>query len=208
MFDEWTVEGERPVLRKRLCREDEGLANFQGGMMARIHDLLLEAIADDLGEPRDALRPRLVTAAAMAAMTSLEGSVDKKTAKPGAEGKAEALALFDNALLFLRGGIEALRTSSARPPSKLSWREVQAGPPRTPTNSTFSRPAAARAFAAVGQHLGRDVGGHDLALVGSGPQPPSVSPTARRSLPPATSSTRLPGPRGPPAPSSTMRLLT
>jgi AcrR family transcriptional regulator len=109
MFDEWLAEGDRQVLRKRLCREDEGLANFQGGMMARIHDLLLEAIADDLGEPRDALRPRLVTAAAMAALTSLEGSSDKKTAKRGAEGKAEALALFDNALLFLRGGIEALQ---------------------------------------------------------------------------------------------------
>ena len=58
MFDEWLAEGDYPVLRKRLCREDEGLANFRGGMMARIHDLLLEAIADDLGEPRDALDAR------------------------------------------------------------------------------------------------------------------------------------------------------
>ena len=109
MFDQWNAEGDDAVLRKRLCREDEALANFQGGMMARIHDLLLEAIADDLGEPPDAQRPRIVTAEAMAALTSLEGTSDKKTAKRGAEGKAEALALFDNACSSYGGGIEALQ---------------------------------------------------------------------------------------------------
>ena len=44
----------------------------------RIHELLLEAMADDLNEPQDALRPRLVAAAAVAALTSLEGSFDEK----------------------------------------------------------------------------------------------------------------------------------
>jgi len=106
MFDEWTAEEDEAVLRKRLCREDEGLANFQGGVMARIHELLLEAIAADLDEPPDALRPRLVAAAAVAAMTSLEGSFDEKRG-PGA--KAEALAVLDEAMLFLRGGIDALQ---------------------------------------------------------------------------------------------------
>src|SRR5688500_11583037 len=60
MFDNWAADEEEALLRKRLCREDEGLANFQSGILTRIHELLLEAIADDLGEPRDALRPRLV----------------------------------------------------------------------------------------------------------------------------------------------------
>ena len=109
MFDEWMVEGDEAVLRKRLCREDEGLANFQGGTLARIHDLLLEAIADDLGKPQDALRPRLVAAAAMAALTSLEGSFDENAEKRGPEGKAGALAVFDEAMLFLRGGLGALQ---------------------------------------------------------------------------------------------------
>jgi hypothetical protein len=109
MFDEWMAEGDEAVLRKRLCREDEGLANFQGGVMARIHELLLDAIAADLDEPPDALRPRLVAAAAVAAMTSLEGSLDKKAEQRGPGGKAEALAVFDEALLFLRGGIGALQ---------------------------------------------------------------------------------------------------
>ena len=110
MFDEWAADEDETVLRKRLCGEDEGLANFQGGVMNRIHDLLLEAIADDLGEPADGLRPRLVAAAAMAALSSLEGSFDEKDKRvPGA--KAEKLAVFDEALLFLRGGIDALQDS-------------------------------------------------------------------------------------------------
>lgn len=109
MFDEWQAEEEEALLRKRLCRESEGLANFEGGTMARVHELLLEAIADDLDEPHDALRPRLVAAAAVAALTSLEGSFDESAKQRGPVGKTEALAVFDNALLFLRGGLDALQ---------------------------------------------------------------------------------------------------
>jgi AcrR family transcriptional regulator len=106
MFDQWEGEGNEAVLRKRLCREDEGLANFQGGVMARMHELLLEAIANDLDEPPDALRPRLVAAAAVAALASLEGSVGEKAEQP--VDKTEALAVLDDAMLFLRGGLDAL----------------------------------------------------------------------------------------------------
>ena len=107
MFDRWLAEEDEALLRKRLCSEDEGLANFEGGIMARIQELLHEAIADDLGEPRDALRPRLVTAAAIATLTSLEGTIHEKTEQRVA--KAEALAVLDDAMLFLRGGIDALQ---------------------------------------------------------------------------------------------------
>ena len=103
------AEEDETLLRKRLCREDDGLANFEGGMLARIHELLREAIADDLGEPPDALRPRLVAAAAMAALTSLGTSLDEKTEQRGPVAKADALAVFDDALLFLRGGLDALQ---------------------------------------------------------------------------------------------------
>src|ERR687894_950609 len=106
-FDEWIAAEDEALVRKRLCREDEGLANFQVGVMSRIQELLLEAIADDLGEPQDALRPRLVAAAAIAALSSLEGTLDDAKRAPGA--KAEALAVLDEAMLFLRGGIDALQ---------------------------------------------------------------------------------------------------
>ena len=112
MYDEWMAEEDQALLRKRLCREDEGLANFQGGAMARIHELLLEAIADDLDEPPDSLRPRLVAAAAVAALTSLEDSFDERAER--AEGsKAEALTVLDDAMRFLRGGIDALQGNQA-----------------------------------------------------------------------------------------------
>jgi AcrR family transcriptional regulator len=103
MFDQWMAEEDEALLRKRLCLEDEGVANFEGGVMVRVHELLLEAVAEDLGDPRDALRPRLVTAAAIAALTSLEGTLRERSEK------AEALAVLDDAMLFLRGGIGALQ---------------------------------------------------------------------------------------------------
>jgi AcrR family transcriptional regulator len=109
MFDQWLAEGDEALLRKQLCREDTGLANFEGGTLARIHDLLREAIADDLSEPPDALRPRLVAAAAMAALTSLEGSLEEKAAKQLPGAKEEALGVLDEAIVFLRGGIDALQ---------------------------------------------------------------------------------------------------
>jgi AcrR family transcriptional regulator len=109
MYDNWMAEEDEAVLRKRLCREDEGLTNFQGGVMARIQELLLEAIARDLDEPQDSLRPRLVAAAAMAALHTLDNTLDEKPDQHVRETKTEALAVLDDAMLFLRGGIDALQ---------------------------------------------------------------------------------------------------
>ena len=109
MFDDWMAEEDEALLRKRLCREDEGLANFEGGVLARIQELLLDAIAEDLDEPPDALRPRLVAAATMAALTSIEGTFDEKIGQRGPADKAEVLAVLDDVMLFLNGGIDALQ---------------------------------------------------------------------------------------------------
>ncbi|HZC14517.1 MAG TPA: helix-turn-helix domain-containing protein [Thermoleophilaceae bacterium] len=109
MFDELMSDEEEVRLQKRLCREDEGLANYQGGVLARMHELLLGAIADDLEEPPDALRPRLVAAATVAALTSLESSIPEKADQRAPVDKAEALAVLDDALVFLRGGLDALQ---------------------------------------------------------------------------------------------------
>ena len=76
-FDEWMAEEDEALLRKRLCREDDGLANFEGGMMA--------------------------------ALTSLGSSFDEKAKQRAPVAKAEALTELDDAMLFLRGGIDALQ---------------------------------------------------------------------------------------------------
>jgi len=70
---------------------------------------ILLAIADDLDAPQDALRPRLVAAAAMAALTSLDGGLDEQAEPRTPVAKAEALAVLDDAILFLRGGLDALQ---------------------------------------------------------------------------------------------------
>jgi hypothetical protein len=78
--------------------------------MNRLAELLLEAIADDLDEPQDALRPRLVAAAAVAALASLDGSFIDENAQRRLRGaKEEALAVLDDAIVFLRGGLDALQ---------------------------------------------------------------------------------------------------
>ncbi len=74
---------------------------------------LAEAVAEDLGEPADALRPRLVAAAAMAALQvsgdKAEASLD---ANPDAAAQfaADPMAFLDDALRFLDAGLAALRS--------------------------------------------------------------------------------------------------
>jgi TetR/AcrR family transcriptional regulator, regulator of mycofactocin system len=108
MVDDASGSRDEAILRKRLCREHEALANFERGVQARVYELLLEAIADDLDAPKDSLRPRLVAAAAMAALTSLESSPDE-LADRAPMAKADALAVLDDAIVFLRGGLAALQ---------------------------------------------------------------------------------------------------
>lgn len=109
MFDQWKAESDESILRKRLCRENEALANFASATMGRIHTLLLDAVARDLGEAADALRPRLVAAAAIAALSALDAEFDEQHDDDAVPDKAEALAVLDDALVFLHAGIAALQ---------------------------------------------------------------------------------------------------
>ncbi len=117
-FGRWDDEtGADVAVRKRLCREEPALAQFDRSVMSRFEELLREAVAVDLGEPADGLRPRLVAAAATAALGSLEGSLDENLELEGLPSKDEALAVLDQALVFLRGGVEALQDAGAPEPS-------------------------------------------------------------------------------------------
>jgi AcrR family transcriptional regulator len=91
---------EDEALRMQMCREDPGLAAYQQHLQARFTDVLRVGVARDLGEPPDGLRPKLVAAATMAALVA----IGEQT-----RSRDEALALFDEALVFLRGGVAALR---------------------------------------------------------------------------------------------------
>ena len=67
--------------------------------------LVVAAVAEDLGVPESSLRPHMVAAAATAALDTLGTYFDERE-PPTPQGVE---AIIDEALLFLRGGLEALR---------------------------------------------------------------------------------------------------
>jgi AcrR family transcriptional regulator len=94
------AESEEAELRKRMCHDDPSLAAQQQHLLARLEVVLRDGVARDLGEPADGLRPKLVAAAAVAALAAIEDE--------GAD-KAASMRVLDEALIFLRGGVAALQ---------------------------------------------------------------------------------------------------
>ena len=85
-----------------MCIDEPGLAAHQKHLLSRLEVILREGVARDLGEPPDGLRPKLVAAAAVAALSA----IDDEPAD-----KSESMALLDETLVFLRGGVAALQAS-------------------------------------------------------------------------------------------------
>jgi AcrR family transcriptional regulator len=93
---------ERFAARRALVRRHDALAARDRHHSAQIQRVLARGVAEDLGDAPDGLRPRMVAAAAFAALDSLEESAEGTDADP--------LTVLDEALAFLRGGIAALRS--------------------------------------------------------------------------------------------------
>lgn len=100
-------------VRARLKRESPAVAARDLGHTRRFERRLAEAVGEDLGEPADALRPRLVAAAAVAA---LQTSSDKAEAIMDGDPDAAQLLMsnpgsfIDDALRFLEAGLAALHS--------------------------------------------------------------------------------------------------
>jgi AcrR family transcriptional regulator len=88
-------------LRKRLVRENESLAAHSRHLMGKLGDLLAEAAAEDLGDEPGDPRPRLVAAAATAAIGVIDDMPD--------EDIEHSVETLDSLLAFLRGGLAALQ---------------------------------------------------------------------------------------------------
>jgi AcrR family transcriptional regulator len=93
-----TVQEKR--LRKRLVRENESLAAHSQHLMGKFAELIAEGVAQDLGDEPGDLRPRLVAAAAAAAI----GVIDDTP-----EDAHHSVETIDSLLAFLRGGLAALQ---------------------------------------------------------------------------------------------------
>ena len=100
-------------LEARLRRESPAVAACDLQHARRFERRLAEAVGEDFGEPADALRPRLVAAAAMAALQASSDTADaifETDAEAAQALMADPVAFIDDALRFLEGGLAALRS--------------------------------------------------------------------------------------------------
>jgi AcrR family transcriptional regulator len=97
--------------RRELIRATPALQVRERANAAVFERLVADGVAADLGLPPDALRPRLVAAAAAAALAAL---AEVGTPRGGID-KARAMAVVDEALAFLEGGLKALRRRPSPP---------------------------------------------------------------------------------------------
>jgi AcrR family transcriptional regulator len=110
LLDDEAHDHEREACRRRLIAANEPLVAHERHLMGRFERLLAENVARDLGDDPDDLQPRLVAAAAIAALMAMSQKGDEDEHHGIDE---EGLAQLDDAFAFLRGGIAALQERRA-----------------------------------------------------------------------------------------------
>jgi AcrR family transcriptional regulator len=107
VIEQADLQDERELCRKRVVRQSEALDAHRRALMGRMEDMLAEAVARDFGDRPGDLRPQMIASAAVAALGSLDRSgITERDPPPTRE---ETLAMIDQALIFLQGGLTALR---------------------------------------------------------------------------------------------------
>jgi AcrR family transcriptional regulator len=108
----FSEDREHAQLVARLRRESPAVTACDLQHARQFERRLADAVGEDFGEPGDALRPRLVAAAAVAALQASSDAADQiiETDPAAAEALiADPAAFIDDALRFLDGGLAALR---------------------------------------------------------------------------------------------------
>jgi AcrR family transcriptional regulator len=95
------------VLRKCIVGADETLKRSERARFAPLEQLMVEAIAEDLHAGPGDIRPQIVAAAIFAAFNALDDSDPSGSPQPFSP--EHAIAVIDDVMSFLRGGLEALR---------------------------------------------------------------------------------------------------
>ena len=95
------------VLRKCIAAGDVALKRNERARYAPLERLMAEAIAEDLRTTPDDIGPQIVASAITAAFDALQES--GPAAPPKAVSPEQAMAVIDDVMSFLRGGLEALR---------------------------------------------------------------------------------------------------
>jgi AcrR family transcriptional regulator len=94
-------------IRWEIVRHDGLLLLHQRMRQAAFGEPIAKAIAEELGEAVDDLRPQLVAAAVIAAFTATYEH--RYRARSQSASRAQAVAVIDEAITFLRGGLDAIR---------------------------------------------------------------------------------------------------
>jgi AcrR family transcriptional regulator len=94
-------------LRKQIIHTDEGLQHSARARFARIEQLITKSIATDLDAGPDDIRPPLVAASITAAFTTMRDRLEGESGQQITH--EQAIAILDEVLEFLSGGLEALR---------------------------------------------------------------------------------------------------
>jgi AcrR family transcriptional regulator len=106
LIGEWTHEKaerlEERRMQRRVIDADERLRAYEHRVLLRAQRALAESIARDLGVPPDDLEARLAAAATMTVFELLGEHFE-----PG--GAVDPMQAVDRALLFIGGGVRALR---------------------------------------------------------------------------------------------------
>jgi AcrR family transcriptional regulator len=95
------------LLRKRILASNETLMRAERARFTPFEQLMTEAIAEDLHAGPDDIRPQIVAAALIAAFSSIQDH--DPSAPPKSFSPDQAIAVIDDVMGFLRGGLEALR---------------------------------------------------------------------------------------------------
>jgi AcrR family transcriptional regulator len=107
LLEERGLVEERERCRKRVIAESPALAAHNRALMGQVDELLAEQIARDLGDRPDDVRPRMIASSVIGALSALDVKGTDEGESPPT--KEEALAIVDQALTFLQGGLDALR---------------------------------------------------------------------------------------------------
>lgn len=109
-------EHERERARRRVIEGDESLRAYERHQMERAEQVFARALAQDLGAEPDDVAAQLAAAAAVGAMAAIGRVHDQVEITDPAAHREAALALVDQAIVFLSGGIRELRAHRGDPP--------------------------------------------------------------------------------------------
>jgi AcrR family transcriptional regulator len=94
-------------LRKQIIGEAEGLRLAERARLGRAEELIAKSIAKDLDSGPGDIRPALVAASMTAAFTAMRDRLEAQSGAPLSH--EQAMAVLDEVLEFLRGGLDGLR---------------------------------------------------------------------------------------------------